>query len=540
MTTSVYIPGIGKTVCFPTPQEREKTLPPQKPSLLAPLAKFVPPVLSLPIDTSGNGKVICDMAGNDRVGDCDPASDIHSDQIWTYRQGQGQQSRYDENCMVSWWNGGMGPGGWYWGSDPAHQLPCGSGAVQAYPYAVIWDTVGVDIRNDTRMTRYFIDNFYSLKCWVDLPGAFLSGFGTGSIWDNNIGAGNFAHSFTLSDVDPVGRYRIWTWGTYGWASTAFLTGCFGACWGFFSPRQFDPLTGLDSKGRHIVDQAEVWVRCGGQPIPAKFLTLFPPPAPKGYFMFKDMTVQPSTNYQYRVAAKNSAGLGPWSAPISVTTPVAPPTPVALPVIIDNGKPGYTETGTGWFTWPTPTAGSPTGYSGTIRATRGAGTGQNTASWSVSNLPLNQQLDVRVTWAADPANRASNAQYKVFDGPNLLATVTISQRNQPSGMTVGGVQFQLLGHYTCNTGTLTVTLSDNCNGVVTADAVRFSYLNQAPAPSLGASPPDESPQDLAASSVTAAEVDIVWSDITEYRVQRSSDGGQTWTDIGKDVMIPYQQ
>ncbi len=430
MSTKVNLPLMGIDVIMLDRAERAAHAPPQPHVMAAPAAGFVVPVVTLPIDNSGNNNISCGMYGNSQRGNCILAADMHEDNVWTRRQGQAIQSQYDESCIVNWWD--HIPSGWAWGSNgltpPTYGvLPCGSGALGAYPQATIWGTIGVDFRFDTPMTRYFLHNFYCLHVWIDLPQAFMNGFTGGSVWPKDIGAGNYAHAWSLDDVRADGLYRFRTWGTWGWGSAAFMTGAFGACWGHFSPRQFNPRDGMDSRGRHITDQAAVWAGIGGPPIPANLLSLFP--------------------------AKGTV----------VTV---------LPVFVDNSHPGYSETGTAWFTWPTATAGQPTGYGGTIRATRTSGTGQNTATWQIAGINPGMVVPVQVSWAADPNNRASNASYQVWDGSTLRGTITVDQRQQPIGNIYGTTRFKLLGSFLCSSRTLKVTLSDNANGVVVADCVRF--------------------------------------------------------------------
>jgi ELWxxDGT repeat protein/autotransporter-associated beta strand protein len=132
-------------------------------------------------------------------------------------------------------------------------------------------------------------------------------------------------------------------------------------------------------------------------------------------------------------------------------------------LIDNGQPGYAETGSGWTSFNDPSA-----YGGTERYAA-PGSGANTASWQVPYLTPGA-YDVEVSWTAY-ANRASDAAYQVFDGATLLGTVLINQQQAASGgVTSGGVNFQSLGRFSIQSGTLTVVLSDNANGYVIADAM----------------------------------------------------------------------
>jgi uncharacterized repeat protein (TIGR03803 family) len=134
----------------------------------------------------------------------------------------------------------------------------------------------------------------------------------------------------------------------------------------------------------------------------------------------------------------------------------------ISALVYNGQPGYSQTA-GFTTYSDPNA-----YGG-VEAYALAGTGANTATWSVPYL-LPGSYNVEVTWTAY-VNRATNATYKVYDGATLLGTVMVDQTQAPSGgMTLGGVAFQNFGRFTITSGILTVVLSDNANYFVIANAV----------------------------------------------------------------------
>jgi hypothetical protein len=151
--------------------------------------------------------------------------------------------------------------------------------------------------------------------------------------------------------------------------------------------------------------------------------------------------------------------------------------VTNPVIVDNGQPGYSETGTGWLDWSA-------GYNGSLRY-HAAGTGADTASWQATGLPAGYYL-VQATWNGS-SNHASNAPYAIYDGSTLLGTVLVNQQSWPTGTTVGGVVFQNLATVQITSGTLTVVLSDNTDGYVVADAVRLALVPPPATPGLLASP-----------------------------------------------------
>jgi hypothetical protein len=142
-------------------------------------------------------------------------------------------------------------------------------------------------------------------------------------------------------------------------------------------------------------------------------------------------------------------------------------------VIDNGQPGYSETGSGWASFSDPNA-----YNGNERYAA-PGTGANTATWQVTGLAAGA-YNAEMTWTPF-SNRATNATYQVFDGSTLLGSVTVDQTQAPTGgLTFNGSAFQNLGRFNITSGTLKVVLSDNANGYVIADAM---LLQQATLPGV---------------------------------------------------------
>ena len=139
-----------------------------------------------------------------------------------------------------------------------------------------------------------------------------------------------------------------------------------------------------------------------------------------------------------------------------------------PRTLDNGSTSYSQTGS----WTSQSG----GFSGTY-STAAAGS-NSSATWTTSITASDQGRDdgteVSATWVANAGN-ATNATYKIYDGTattgTLLGTVTVDQTKAPAGTSDGSTQFQELGDYYPQSGTLTVVLSANsANGTVVADAV----------------------------------------------------------------------
>jgi hypothetical protein len=112
---------------------------------------------------------------------------------------------------------------------------------------------------------------------------------------------------------------------------------------------------------------------------------------------------------------------------------------------------------------------------------GFGTGSNWAQWEATNVTPGQ-YEVYVTWAPFN-NRASNALYTIYDGGpagTVEGAFQLDQENPPrADVTAGGRPFQLLGTYLIDSTSLSVRLTDDANGYVIADAVRFVRVGDLP-------------------------------------------------------------
>ena len=117
-----------------------------------------------------------------------------------------------------------------------------------------------------------------------------------------------------------------------------------------------------------------------------------------------------------------------------------------------------------------------GFSGTYSTA--AGGSSSAAEWTTSISSSDQGwsggTEVSATWVPSAGN-ATNATYEIYDGSaasgTLLDTVTVDQTKAPQGTLDGSTQFQELGDYYPESGTITVVLSANsANGSVVADAI----------------------------------------------------------------------
>jgi hypothetical protein len=134
------------------------------------------------------------------------------------------------------------------------------------------------------------------------------------------------------------------------------------------------------------------------------------------------------------------------------TPSAPPPPET--VIVDNPDAQFV------CYWGTSASG---GYNGGNYRWHAGGTGSCTATWT-PNLVAGASYEVYAWWKAS-ANRATDSPYTIYyDGGS--ATVDVNQE-------INGDQWNLLGTYPFVAGQSGyVVLSDDANGYVIADAIKF--------------------------------------------------------------------
>jgi subtilase family serine protease len=206
--------------------------------------------------------------------------------------------------------------------------------------------------------------------------------------------------------------------------------------------------------------------------------------PSGFSLVSDfgsLTLAPGASTSFTVQV-NTATVGTYSGTVSFITsdPNANPyhftltATVGNTAIIPNTSPAFSETGTGWLSWPG-------GYSGNYQYHHGA-SGADTAIWQGAGVPAGAYT-IATTWNAS-SNHATNATYQIYDGTQLLQTVTVDQTKAPSGGgTFNNFAFQNLATVTISSGTLKVVLSDNGNGDVVADAVAMTVTANGPVAAL---------------------------------------------------------
>jgi hypothetical protein len=110
-----------------------------------------------------------------------------------------------------------------------------------------------------------------------------------------------------------------------------------------------------------------------------------------------------------------------------------------------------------------------GYYGTNYQTSAAGTGNYKFNWMPA-IPTSGTYKVYARWTAD-SSRADNAKYMVTNQTGSMLPVEVNQKlNNGAWVCLGKYSF-IAG------GTAQVSLSDNANGYVVADAVKFVYMDE---------------------------------------------------------------
>ncbi|MBI5183532.1 MAG: hypothetical protein HY999_04140 [Nitrospinae bacterium] len=145
-------------------------------------------------------------------------------------------------------------------------------------------------------------------------------------------------------------------------------------------------------------------------------------------------------------------------------------------VVDNSDTGFSIVQGVWDTYPEVDSHGPW-YSNNYRYHAGGGTGANKVKWKASLVSGPGDYKVFVWYQASPKN-ASNASFTVKHADGST-TVRVDQQESPYDPDTGsgdpyneGWQISIGTYYFADDGTEGVTLSDNANGDVIADAVKF--------------------------------------------------------------------
>ncbi len=147
------------------------------------------------------------------------------------------------------------------------------------------------------------------------------------------------------------------------------------------------------------------------------------------------------------------------------SPPPPPNPVYY---VDDRGTGWSAVGTWGNTY------EPGNYFGNGHSFAIGGGGKDVASFTFTGLTPGLYR-VSATWRGD-TNRATNAPFTILDGSTPLTTVIVNQQLAPSGLTDAGFNWSdLASSIRITSTTLVVTLSDNANLYVDADAIRIERI-----------------------------------------------------------------
>jgi hypothetical protein len=266
----VYLPRLGHSTHF----RHRDTMRMRASFRTFRLPKAGLPPTTLPVDCTNNAQCVWPMDANDAYGICGPAMAAHVDNILTYAQGKGTESFFNvTNLLNQYLKVAGGDNGT---DEPEVVDQIWKVGIAGDKTAVCVDSLDINV-TDTVMAQFAIDNFYHVCMAWSVPDAFINQFNTGIKFLKPMTPDPANGHFTpISDIDISGNYRLITWGTWCWVSPSFIASVEPQCFVVFSPRQFDPKTGLDSRGRHIATQAALWLAAGGNPIPLSVINAFPP------------------------------------------------------------------------------------------------------------------------------------------------------------------------------------------------------------------------------------------------------------------------
>src|SRR5881409_3910733 len=284
--------------------------------------------------------------------------------------------------------------------------------------------------------------------------------------------------------------------------------------------------------------------------------------------YSDTGLAHTTTYTYRVSAINSVGTGSPSSAISATTlAVVPSSPTGLGATAVSSS----QINLSW-TAPADNGGSAiTGYKierstdgGSSWSTLVANTGISGTTYSDTGLAHTTTYTYRVSainsvGTSPPSNTTSATTSVVSSPPSGLAAAAVSSSqinlswtapadNGGSAITGYKIERSMDGGSSwstlvANTGSTATTYSDTGLAHTTTYTYRVSAIN-----SVGTSPPSNGasatalaiapspPSALGATAVSSSQINLSWasptdnggSAITGYMIERSANGGSTWT------------
>lgn len=180
---------------------------------------------------------------------------------------------------------------------------------------------------------------------------------------------------------------------------------------------------------------------------------------------------------------------------------APRLGTAQGLLVDDGA-GFRELAPGWTREEVVNA-----YRGDY-LTHHAPEDKPLASWTVVGIEAGKKCEVLATWPAGERH-CSKAVYEVLDGDKVLESIEVDQRRAPQGRSRQKVAWQSLGHFTFESGSLTVRISSLGDGLLVADAIQVVPSRSARrAQAAKATPlPQQNAEKKAEEGAVAPEVDF---------------------------------
>jgi len=145
------------------------------------------------------------------------------------------------------------------------------------------------------------------------------------------------------------------------------------------------------------------------------------------------------------------------------------------VVVDDGDAGFTTIGTGWQSFS-----HALGYKGDFSSPTSLSDPALSATWTFPNATTGKKCSFFVTFKAYSL-LTNQAPYTIMDGTKTIGSKTVNQKADPLGNTYDGRNWTLLGTYTVNGSSVSITLTRpqglTANGMI-ADAARIECTGSA--------------------------------------------------------------
>ncbi len=280
------------------------------------------PVPTLPCGYTTVNNAIVPIDGNDKLGDCGEAMACHVDNVLTLRA-TGSASTFSQSAIEAQYMKVSGGDNGLDEQQVTEQIwaPPSGIAGASPPGAVLYDHLDL-VTLDAPTVQGAIGSQGFVCMAFSVPDAWINSFDPdgGAIWDAPaVPDPNNGHFVALVGVLANGNYILLTWGSWVELTPAGLQVCDAELFTGFSPRAFNPSTGIDFNGDTYASKAALWVSMGGNTLPpSPFPTPTPTPTP---------TPSPTPTPP------------PTPAPTPTPTPVPPsPTPSPTPTPTPQPEP----------------------------------------------------------------------------------------------------------------------------------------------------------------------------------------------------------